>query len=73
MQADRIFTSLFLVALGALSVPALSRAGNEKVLICHHAGPTKQFEISVDEHAVPGHLGHGDSVGACDDGGGDPI
>src|SRR4051794_23537073 len=31
-----------------------------KVLICH-----KGHTISVDQHAVPAHLRHGDSLGAC--------
>jgi len=66
MQAHRMLAALSLVVvLPGVSASAISRDANEKVLICHHAGPTKQFEISVDEHAVPGHLGHGDSIGAC--------
>jgi hypothetical protein len=40
-------------------------SGKHKVTICHHAGPTKTITITVDEHALPAHLGHGDSIGAC--------
>lgn len=40
-------------------------SGEHKVVICHHAGPTKTITITVDEHAVPAHLGHGDLIGPC--------
>lgn len=50
-------------------------SGEHKVTICHHAGPTKTITITVDEHAVPAHLAHGDTLGVCptppDDGGTD--
>jgi hypothetical protein len=37
------------------------------VTICHHTGSTKHpfHPITVDEHAVPAHTGHGDTVGPC--------
>jgi len=40
---------------------------SQKVTICHHTGSnTHPFHpISVDEHAVPAHTGHGDTVGPC--------
>ena len=63
-----------LLALVPLAGFAVTGSANEKVTICHHAGPTKVFTISVSENAVPGHLGHGDSVGECGGGGGgDPT
>jgi hypothetical protein len=42
-------------------------ATEHKVTICHHTGSTKHpfHEISVDEHAVAAHTGHGDTVGSC--------
>ncbi len=61
--------ALVLTSAGAGS--ATARSGLEKVTICHHAGPTKQFEIEVAAAAVPGHLRHGDSIGEC--GGGVPF
>jgi hypothetical protein len=38
-----------------------------KVTICHHTHSQKNpfVTITVSEHAVPAHLGHGDTVGAC--------
>ena len=39
--------------------PAQSQYGH-KVLICH-----KGRTISVDQHAVPAHLRHGDTTGPC--------
>ncbi|GAA4031276.1 hypothetical protein GCM10022409_14410 [Hymenobacter glaciei] len=36
------------------------KASHDAVLICH-----KGQEITVDSHAVPAHLAHGDQVGSC--------
>jgi hypothetical protein len=38
-----------------------------KVLICHRppGNPENARTISVDEHAVPAHLAHGDTLGPC--------
>jgi hypothetical protein len=40
---------------------------SQKVTICHHTGSKKHpfHPITVDEHAVPAHTGHGDTVGPC--------
>ena len=40
---------------------------SQKVTICHHTGSQKHpfHPITVDEHAVPAHTGHGDTVGPC--------
>ena len=40
---------------------------NHKVLICHipPGNPENAHEIEVDFHAVPAHLGHGDTLGFC--------
>lgn len=35
------------------------------VTICHQPGTPAQQTMSVPESAVPGHLGHGDCLGAC--------
>ena len=65
-----LLSTLPLVALlGGGIDPALPSAAAGKaggVLICHHAGPTKQVEISVSPAAVPSHIiNHGDTIGAC--------
>ena len=55
-------------AIGLSATTANAEASADKVLVCHRAGPKKVIEINVDDNAVPAHLGHGDAVGACDDG-----
>jgi hypothetical protein len=57
---------LFAVMLGN-SAPL--SAVMHKVEICHK----ERLTLSVDEHAVPAHLAHGDTVGACSDGLPDPF
>jgi hypothetical protein len=50
-----------------LAAPAL--AGEEKVQICHVTGSEKNPSVSlrIAASAVPAHLEHGDTLGACDD------
>jgi hypothetical protein len=40
---------------------------SHRVTVCHHTGSWKHpfHTVSVDEHALPAHSGHGDTVGAC--------
>jgi hypothetical protein len=40
---------------------------SHKVVICHRTGSTRNpgRTITVDEHAEPAHLAHGDKLGAC--------
>ena len=39
--------------------------GNEKVLVCHNASKNNPHTISIAQPAVPAHLAHGDTLGAC--------
>jgi hypothetical protein len=38
-----------------------------KVTICHHTGSRKHpfHTITVNAHALPAHLAHGDTIGPC--------
>jgi hypothetical protein len=44
-----------------------SSDGEHRVTICHHTGSKKHpfHAITVDEHALTAHTGHGDTVGPC--------
>ena len=44
---------------------ALSLSANNKVLICHVTGNGSAHVIDIDEHAMPAHLAHGDSLEAA--------
>ncbi len=60
-----------LIAIAAILLFSISFAGNTehvKVTICHRTGNGGSHEITVDSHAVPAHLAHGDSIGECDGG-----
>jgi len=47
--------------------PTAAQYPASKVTICHHTHSQKNpfVTITVSEHALPAHLGHGDTVGAC--------
>ncbi len=46
---------------------ATTTRAEHKVTICHHTGSQKHpfHPITVDEHALAAHTGHGDTVGPC--------
>jgi hypothetical protein len=46
--------------------------GHVPVDVCHKPGSPAEKTLTVDEKAVPGHLGHGDYLGACVPGEPDP-
>src|SRR6266496_5253168 len=47
--------------------PTAAQYPPAKVTICHHTHSQKNpfVTITVSEHALPAHLGHGDTIGAC--------
>jgi hypothetical protein len=71
-----VFGPVLVAALGVLAATGLS-AGTpsaaaqyqypEKVVICHHTHSAQNpfVTIRVSENALPAHLAHGDTIGAC--------
>ena len=70
------FLPLALSTLGVLAFVALASAGGppppngnganaDKVTVCHKPGTPAEKTLYVPANAVPGHLGHGDTTGAC--------
>jgi len=62
-----VFSSIAPVLQAVASVP---ENGDEdpddgKVTICHKPGTPAEKTLSVPPSAVPGHLGHGDTLGPC--------
>lgn len=45
--------------------PAFATYGHVPVEVCHKPGTPAEKSLTVDEKAVPGHLGHGDYLGEC--------
>jgi hypothetical protein len=56
------------VVLGAVSGTAFADppgGPHTPVTICHKPGTPAEHTLVVDDDAVPGHLGHGDTLGPC--------
>jgi len=53
--------------LVSVSTTGTTSTTSHKVTLCHHTHSKKHpmHTISVDQHAVPAHLKHGDTLGAC--------
>lgn len=49
-------------AASALSKPG---KGHDPITICHKPGDPAQQTLTVDDNALKGHLGHGDTLGEC--------
>ena len=69
----RVLISATLAALiiGTVAfAPVFAKPPGDKVTLCHNAskfgyGNPKAHTITVGERAVPAHLAHGDTLGAC--------
>lgn len=44
--------------------------GQDKVAICHKPGTPAEKTLSVPAPALGGHIGHGDTLGPCENGAG---
>lgn len=45
--------------------PAHDQYGKDKVTICHRTGSGRGVTITISRSALPAHLAHGDTIGAC--------
>ena len=57
---------LALIAAFLVVVPVFNQLwAGDKVEVCHKPGTSAEKTIYVSESALKGHLGHGDTEGAC--------
>ena len=58
----------FMMAIGVIALGAAVQSGGTPVTVCHRppGNPSNSQTITVASAAVPAHLNHGDSLGACD-------
>ena len=54
-----------LVAVFATVQPAPAEGAGVRVEVCHRPGTPAERTLSVPMRAVPAHLAHGDTNGAC--------
>jgi hypothetical protein len=47
------------------NITPMENLGSNPVTICHKPGTNAQQTLTVDDNALNGHLGHGDTVGEC--------
>jgi hypothetical protein len=72
VQADGSIVIVSIIVIQQLdelptALPTSAGGTGEKVTICHIPGgdEDKANTLVVDESAVPAHLAHGDTLGAC--------
>jgi hypothetical protein len=47
------------------ATPTVLAPKDDKVTVCHNAGKKNPHTLTIDRSALPAHLGHGDTLGAC--------
>jgi len=64
MTVRRLLVTLLFPALliVVLATGAIAGGNNQKMTVCHVTGNGSSHQISVDVHAVPAHLQHGDAL-----------
>jgi len=69
MRRTFCFTTLAILIAGlSANAPTASAQQRGQIQICHipPGNPINARTITIDVHALPGHLAHGDYVGGCD-------
>jgi hypothetical protein len=64
MSRKQIALVVIVVALLAAALPMLF-AQSSKQTVCHKASNASAYSVTVASSAVPTHLAHGDTMGAC--------
>jgi cupin superfamily acireductone dioxygenase involved in methionine salvage len=62
MKQAFVFAVGAAVVIGGLTYQALHLSAAEKVKVCHRTGNGRAHVIEINDHAVPAHLNHGDSL-----------
>jgi len=67
MLIKAIFSAVIvaMTSLASVSVAQADPPGHDKVTICHKPGTTDQKTMQMTKTALPAHIRHGDSMGAC--------
>ena len=64
-HGDTLGPCLELAPPPAITPPAVTTA-TVRITICHKPGTPAQKTLVLPESAIPGHLGHGDTLGLCE-------
>lgn len=64
MKRALLAFSIFALML-SVTLPVMAGKGHTPVTLCHKPGTPAEHTITVDDNAVPAHLAHGDTLGAC--------
>lgn len=62
---DNLIVIVQIIILGDIDDDGTTDEGGEKVLVCHKPDKKGGHTLSIASAAVPAHLGHGDTLGAC--------